>query len=362
MCTRRAQFGRFAGRGAHGVAGALMAAAYGAGNALRRSRGSCRPWSGHEDARDGAWRSAAGRGGEGGGDAEAAQEGVEILLGVAVEGDRSPRARDDRGQGIAERGPARGQAGPVTARGEKPERGLASGAGRRRGSAGAAASPARLPAGRPVPRRAGRCPRRAGPPPRRPARSPRCRRPGAGPSRTAAAGESPRRTGTGPGAERPRHARRGAAGRRARGRGPTGRDGRGRTTGTRASPRRVRPRGDSASAHSSTGQSSPSHAPMISPGPHRPPGAYPCCTIPVRPPPRNPNARPARGATVSARARRRPCQGDSGRGCSGCRRTSCTATSKVTLTGNDARGRFHAQKERRPTSGVDPCSHMCVWL
>ena len=37
MSTGRAQFGRFAGRGAHGVAGALMAAAYGAGNALRRS-------------------------------------------------------------------------------------------------------------------------------------------------------------------------------------------------------------------------------------------------------------------------------------------------------------------------------------
>ena len=31
-----------------------------------------------------------------------------------------------------------------------------------------------------------------------------------------------------------------------------------------------------------------------------------CCTIPARPPPRNPNARPARGATVSAGARRRP--------------------------------------------------------
>ena len=54
---------------------------------------------------------------------------------------------------------------------------------------------------------------------------------------------------------------------------------------------------------------------------------------------------------MSARARRRPRQGDSGRRCSGCRRTPGTATSKVTLTGNDARGRFHAQKERRPTAG-----------
>ena len=80
-------------------------------------RGRRRPGSGHEDARDGTWRLAAGCRREGGGDAEAAEEGVEVLLGVAVEGDRGPRARDDRGQGIAERGPARGQAGPVTARG-----------------------------------------------------------------------------------------------------------------------------------------------------------------------------------------------------------------------------------------------------
>jgi hypothetical protein len=32
-----------------------------------------------------------------------------------------------------------------------------------------------------------------------------------------------------------------------------------------------------------------------------------------------------------------------------CRRAPGTATPKVTLTGNDARGRFHAQKEQRPT-------------
>ena len=60
------------------------------------------------------------------------------------------------------RGPARVQAGPVTARGEAAERGrgvLAQVAG---GRAGAAASPARSPAGRPAPRRS-----RALPVPRR---------------------------------------------------------------------------------------------------------------------------------------------------------------------------------------------------
>ena len=37
MSMGRAQFGRFAGLGAHSVAGVIMAAVHGAGNALRRS-------------------------------------------------------------------------------------------------------------------------------------------------------------------------------------------------------------------------------------------------------------------------------------------------------------------------------------
>ena len=158
-------------------------------------------------------------------------------------GDRGPRARDDRGQGIAQRGPARGEAGPVTARGYDTER--------RRGvlaqvaGAGAqAAQPAPHGRGRDAqlraePRASGSV---AGPLRRRPGRSPRRRRRGAGPSRTAAACELPGRPGTGPGAAGPRRARRSAAGRPARGRGPTGPGGR-RMTGTRSRPRRgPRPR------------------------------------------------------------------------------------------------------------------------
>ena len=122
MSTGCAHFGHFAGWCARGVVVSLMVAVH----AARESHGC--PWR-VLPARVRAW-GCPGRDlavscrcrREGGGDAEEAEEGVEVLLGVAMAGDRGPRARDDRGQGIAERGPARGEAGPVTARGYDAER------------------------------------------------------------------------------------------------------------------------------------------------------------------------------------------------------------------------------------------------
>ena len=104
MSAGRAQFGHFVGLGAHDVAEVLTAVVRGAGKALRRSpralpaRVRARGCPGR-----GPW-SAAGRGSEGGGEAEAAQEGVEVFLGTAVEGDRGPRAGESLSNLLCELG------------------------------------------------------------------------------------------------------------------------------------------------------------------------------------------------------------------------------------------------------------------
>ena len=273
MSARRAQFGHFVGLGAHGVAGLLTAVVRGAGKRSGAPRGRCRPGSGHGDARDGALRSAAGRGSEGGGEAEAAQEGVEVFPGIAVEGDRGPRAGDDRGQGIAERGPARIQAGPVTARGEAAERGRGvrrrslARARRRRSQPRTVAggTPSSAPSrALPVPCRAAAAAARAITP------APSARR-GAiqdGSSMWVASQDRHRPRGGAATARSPRCSRTARSRPRPHGpRRPRPHD------GHRSEPETRSALADSASAQSSTGQSSPGHAPMIGPGPHGPPGA-----------------------------------------------------------------------------------------
>ena len=240
---------------------------------------------------DGAAGSASGRWSEGGGEAEPADQRLQVTVRAAVPPDRGVRARGDGGQRVAQDRPGRRGRGGIAAlrrlddRGEEPEAGRGLLRPRRPGRAGGAASRARPRPGRRGPRRAGRSPSRAARTRRQPARL-RQRRRCAGVLPTTAAGcASPRTTGTGRAGDAAAPAAAGHPDIPAPGRAPTGAAARRGMTGRRArrtpGPRTRPPRRCTAAS----GRSFPVTAPR-SPAVQR---GNSCCRFPARAVPRNPD-------------------------------------------------------------------------